>query len=318
MSEPEIADFNVLFQQTLQLYEQGDYAQGYDLATRAQPLFPDREAMVMYVRACLASMDGQGAHALALLGESIDKGHWYAQPVWDDPDFNAIRESDEFARLRTISLERRDAAQALARPELVVRLPGDETPTPYPLLLALHGNNSTVAEQGDHWRPAALHGWLVGLAQSSQVGGPGQYIWDDAATSTREVSGHLDALQRAYPVDAARIVMGGFSMGAETAVRLVLSGTVPARGFVAVAMGGPLTRKPEDWEPLIEAARGRDLRGYCVTGELDAPYAPGVRRLVEMLRAAGVACELESHPDLGHIYPPDFGARLPEMLACVL
>ena len=318
MSEPEWADFGALFQQLSQLYEQGDYAQGYDLVTRTQPFFPDRIAMMFYFRACLASMTGQGEHALALLGESIDQGHWYAQTVWDDSDFIAIRESDEFARLRAISLERRAAAQALARPELVVRLPGDKTPTPYPLLLALHGNNSNVSEQGDHWRPAALHGWLVGLAQSSQVGGPGQFIWDDDATSDREISGHLGALQRAYPVDGARIVVGGFSMGAETAVRLALSGTVPARGFVAVAMGGPLTRKPEDWAPLIEAARGRDLRGYCVVGERDANYASGVVRLVEMLRAAGLTCELESHPDLGHVFPPEFGTRLPEKLAFVL
>ncbi|HML23303.1 MAG TPA: hypothetical protein PKD09_16735, partial [Aggregatilinea sp.] len=144
-------------------------------------------------------------------------------------------------------------------------------------------------------------------------GGVNRYVWDDQERSDREVCAHFDALRGQYAVDPARIVVGGFSMGAETALRLALTGAIPARGFVAVAPGGVITRQPERWEPLIAQAQGRGLRGYLVAGDRDPSYEP-IATLAEMLTAGGVPCVFETIPGHGHTFPPGFAARLPDLL----
>jgi predicted esterase len=143
------------------------------------------------------------------------------------------------------------------------------------------------------------------------------FVWNDYTWAKREVGEHHAALTRAYPVDPERIVLGGFSRGAEMAIQLALSGAVPAQGFIAVCPGGPNSITPELWEPIVAKAKGRNLRGYVIMGGQDR-FVPGTEHLVKLLGEAGIQHEFEVHPDMGHDYPPDFKDRLGKMLAYVL
>jgi acetyl esterase/lipase len=134
----------------------------------------------------------------------------------------------------------------------------------------------------------------------------------------REIQEHYDALCRQHAVDPDRVVVAGFSMGGELAIWLALSGTIEARGFIAVGPGGPYMNEPDRWVPLIEASQGRGLRGYLVVGELDVFCYEGTLALAELLKARGVPCQLEVHPNLGHDFPPEFQQSLARTLEFIL
>jgi pimeloyl-ACP methyl ester carboxylesterase len=311
-------DVDDLYARAVELYMAEDYVGAFDLVTAGLEQFPQNRRFVQGLRAMLAVRAGQQDTSLAILHELIDEsGGWFGGRFWQDEDFDALRENAEFVRLHALSDERMNAAQAGVKPELTVFEPPDTSSTPPPLLLALHGNSSSVFWHQGHWRPAAERGWLVALPQSSQLAGHDTqdqlaYSWDHEPTVDREIRDHYAALRGRFAGD--RVVIAGFSRGAENAVRLALQGLVPARGFIAVCPGGPYSMEPELWDMVISAAAGRTVRGWVIMGGQDH-FAEGTNALVDKLRAAGLAVELSVYDDMGHDYPPDFQACLPEMLA---
>lgn len=310
-------DFDEFYRGLLPYYQRGDYADALALATAAQVYYPEEAALFFHIRACLAARMGDAVAALALLREALAAGHWYRDQFWDDEDLTLLREMPEFAQLRVQSAVRQAEAQRAAKPELVVLPPDDVAPGgALPLLLALHGNLHSAAIDAPYWETARRAGWLLALPQASQVAGPGRYVWDNWVRAEQEVRVHFAALRERYVLDPARVLAGGFSMGAETALRLALTGAIPAQGFVAVAPGGMITRQPERWAPLIAQAQGRGLRGYLVAGERDPSFGP-ITALAGMLNAGGVPCLFETVPDHGHTFPPGFDARLPGILRAV-
>jgi pimeloyl-ACP methyl ester carboxylesterase len=320
MTESSFESFDALYAHLFRLYDEGRYAEGLEAIGKGRKDFPEADGVLCHFGACLAGKLGDAEQAAALLEAMLASGHWLPARAWDDADFDAVRGLPGFERARAASMERLKAAQDGARPELLTVLPAGDGPSP--LLLALHGNNSSVRWHKAHWRGAALDGWLVGMPQSSQASGPDSegavtFIWDDAPTAQREVLAHFEALGRAYRVDERRIVLAGFSRGAEVAVELAVTGAIPVRGFIAVCPGGPLTMEPEGWEPIIAEGKGRDLRGTVIMGGKDR-FGPGTERLVELLRGVGIPCEFDIHPEMGHDYPADFKARLGALLALAL
>jgi predicted esterase len=94
-------------------------------------------------------------------------------------------------------------------------------------------------------------------------------------------------------------------MGGRVTLDIAFKGDIDMCGFIAVG-----TSLPEDViedEALWAAARARNLRGYVIVGENDAIAIEGSRRMIELFRERGIACEAEFHPDMAHDYPDDFG-----------
>ncbi len=312
------SDFGALIQQAYRLYLDQDYTGALRLLDGARDRFPDQAAQLYFWRACMAALTGQAALAIRLLQDAVEAGHWYSERVLrQDPDLKSLQGLPEFERIAAICRKRQAEAQAHSRPELTVLEPGD-APQPWPLLMALHGNNSNVAASADYWRAAAASGWLLALPQSSQVGGSDGYVWDDRDLAVRELQAHFGAICQAHRMDPDRVVLAGFSLGAETAMHLALTGAIPARGFVAVCPGGPFMRDPDQWAALLETVSPPDVRGVIIAGEQDVPYHAGAMRLHELLQEHGIACVLESHADLGHAFPSGFEQSLHQALAFVL
>ena len=313
----DFKDVNDVYARAVERYMAEDYTGAYELATAGLDQFPNNRNFVQGLRAMLAGKLGEKEIVFSILCEVIeDREHWVGKRFWQDEDFNSVRNDPEFARLRAISDERLKAAQATVKPELTTFDPPGASPTP-PLLIALHGNASSVFWHQKHWQPAAAQGWLVALPQSSQLAGHDTndqyaYNWDHEPTVDREIRTNYAALNGRF--DENQIVVAGFSRGAENAVRLALQGVIPARGFIAVCPGGPYSQEPELWDAVIAA--GRPVRGWIIMGGKDFSNK-GTEALIEKLRAAGLAVKVSVYDDMGHDYPPDFQARLPDMLAFV-
>jgi len=314
--------FSDLERQLYQLYQNGEYAQALDLATREASRFPTEAWLVTYWRICLASLLGEMALALQLLEEALAAGLWYAETqLREDTDLQSLQGLAEFERLVEVCRDRHGEAQARAVSALITLQPEGGCQAglqPCPLLLALHGNNKTAEGSVGFWRSAVYNGWLLALPQSSQVRGPDAYVWNDRDWAVREIQEHVATLCEQYAVDSERVVVAGFSLGGELAIWLAMSGTIEARGFIAVGPGGPYMREPDKWVPLIEASQGRGLRGYLVVGKKDVFCYEGTQALAGLLKSRDVPCELEVHPNLGHDFPPEFQQSLTRALEFIL
>ena len=301
------ATYNDLNAETLQLYQGQRFSEAYDLLTREGARFPNEEHAVLYLRSCMAARIGEMEHALEIIKEALDKGYWYGEEVVrQSPSWQPLQGLPEFERLATISIARQ--ASGPADPTFMVEEPeGGCRDAECPLLMVLHGNGDNGRYALRAWSPAAAQGLLVASLQSSQVISYGAYVWNDQETALPEVEEHYREIKRQYRVDESDVVIAGFSMGGETALRAALNGSIPARGFILLGPGGPTIDAPEGWLPLIKQASGRGQRGYILVGEADVQIQhESIRKLVEILNDHGIPCELETLPDIRHEYPREF------------
>jgi pimeloyl-ACP methyl ester carboxylesterase len=302
----------------MEQYRAEQFGKALELLTLEGEEHPEQAPTVLYLRACMAARVGENDLALKMIEEADKRGFWYGEqimrqtPSWQhlqgDPGFEQLvetfkaREADVRDEPRLFTLEPEGGCTENRR---------------CPLLLALHGNNDNAQRALNGWRPVVADGWLLASLQSSQVAMTGAYVWDDQERALREVAEHFEAIKERYAVDEGRVIVAGFSMGGETALRIALQQTVPAKAFILLGPGGPMIiETPEEWPPLIEGARERGLRGFVFMGDLEAEHEP-IRALVRLLNEQGIPCGLEILPGLAHEYPPDFSAGLRRALAFV-
>lgn len=312
MINDSLPDFGALYTGLSALAGAGRFREALERAAATQPSYPEEQAILMHFQAAMAARLDEPQRALDLLQAALDAGYWYAPVFWESSDFAALRGLEAFQRLRELSNQRRDEARAAARPELGVYLP-EQAREPLPLLLALHGNLHNAARELGRWSGMLARGWLVASAQSSQIAGPGRFVWTDRDRAERELIAHYNALRDEYPIEAGHFVVGGFSMGAETALALTLRGVLPADGFIAVAPGGPLLRAPNEIDTLLAGPLPSGLRGAIIIGTRDEMVEEATA-LARKLESAGVPLRLLVYEGLGHDYPPDFAERLPGLI----
>ena len=296
------------------LYRSGAYAQALDLVIENEALFSRRGRFYNW-KMCMAARVGDIRLALETLQEALDTGIWFGHAsLREDEDLEPLQGLPEFERLAAICEQRYATAAAQATPQLLTMEPEHASP-PYPLLMALHGNNSNSEASVDFWRAAANRGWLLTLPQSSQLGDFDAYVWNDRERAIAEVREHDAAIRREYEVDPARVVVGGFSMGGGLAAWLAVSGAIEARRFIAV---GPYLEDVGQLRPLIEARPDRKLRGYIVVGDQDDPCYQIAQEIATLLQSYEISCQLEVHPNLGHVFPPGFEDSLAKGLDFIL
>lgn len=295
-------------QQFDHLFQAGAYAEALELATREANIFPEYAQKVIYSwRMNCACRLKDKELTLRLLGEAIQAGYWYGG-LLEDEDFALLHNDPEFKRLAGICSERRAQAMANAVPVIKTFAPEGQ-PTPYPLLLALHGANTT-AETG-HWMSAVAHGWFLGMPQSSQVYAPGTYTWNDWDWALQEVPQRFTTICAEHPIDTNRVVLAGFSQGGGLATWLVLSRAIRARGLILV---GPFLVDVNHLLPILDQHGPYDLRAYIVAGMRDQYCHRVAQQLAELLPNYGITCKFDVYADLEHRFPLDFERKLPEAL----
>ncbi len=300
--------------EVFRLHRSGAYRQGLELATREGPRFPERAGRIPFWRACLAARLGDVTLALDVLDAALTAGFWFPEGVLrEEEDLRPLQGLPAFERLVVRSRERQAAVAAEAQLDLIVLEPAARNDRAAPLLLALHGRNQTARDAAGAWQPAVLLGCRLALPTSGQpswdVPDGRLRVWADREQAEREIRGHWDDLFRRNLIDPKRAVLAGFSAGGHLAVRLALSGVIPVGGFFVVAPS-LLPGMLEELAPLVEQGAERGVRGYVVVGDRDRWSSEGSRDLAMLLRARGAVCEVETHPGLGHEFPPDFAPSL--------
>lgn len=309
------ANYAELNTQIEQHFARADYRPVMDLAAEGIRRFPEDRPMLDYWRMCAAARLNDPVTTCRILAQSLASGFWYGEAVLrQSASFKPLQGLPEFENLIQVCRDRQTAAAV--EPRLRTLAPVGVAPPP--LLVALHGNQSTIHGTQPFWQPAVAEGWLVALPESTQMMWKGAHIWTEPEAARAEVLGHLAALREQASFDPARIVLGGHSMGGEIAIWLALTGALDARGFVVIGPGGPLCDEPENWKPIIAGNADRDLRGYFIAGGSDPLILPDrLRILLALLAESGLACALEEVPGAAHDPHPAYEAALRRGLAFV-
>jgi predicted esterase len=302
------ASFNQLNAETTRRRAAGDRRGALDLLGEYEARFPRQAGLVRISRVEILAELGRADEGIALLEDALDRGFRYRGRWLRDARFASLAADDRFAALIERADRQYDEAQALAKGELRVLAPERDAPARgWPVLVALHGNNSDLADTAAYWQAAVGAGWLLALPQSSEIGvTPGAYVWNDGDRAAAELDRHLTDLHQNFPTDSAHTVIGGFSMGARQAIELVLGGRLRATGLIAIGTWLP------DPERLVQAARHdvvASVRTYIVAGTRDESGYLGSRTLVDLLRSLGGVAEIDIH-DGGHEYPAAMEAIL--------
>jgi predicted esterase len=310
--------FNELTNKIQSHFAAGTFAEGLSLASEYVTIFPNEFPLLNYWRVCMAARMSEFATANKILESTLASGTWYSEFLLrDSPSLEPLQMEEEFERLVGISVQMRASDPVAAVPMLVMRPkdacgPEDEG---CPAVIFLHANQDTAQKNVPHWQRLADAGWLVALPQSSAAMWADAYVWMDHDTSADEVVGHFERLTREYSLDRGRVILAGFSMGAEVALTMALNGVIDAQGFILLGPGGPFMDDLQKWSPAIEKSKDKGLRGVILMGLADeAIPQDNIRALVETLNEGGVACELKTYPGLEHEYPPDFEAALQDAI----
>jgi predicted esterase len=301
--------FQELAEKIQQHFAEQTYAEGLSLASEKLPDYPEEFATINYWRICLAARLENFVVANKILESTLASGIWYSDVLLrQSPSLAALQGQEEFEGLAEISQKLRQADGAdipllVARPQDAC-LPGEAG---CPALFFLHGNMDTAQNNFKPWAHLSTHGWLVITPQSSQGMWTGAYMWADYPNTWKEFEHHYTNVSSQYSLDTTKLVVGGFSMGAEMALTMALNGDFPAKGFVLLGPGGPRMNDLKEWQPLLDRSRTKGLRGVIWIGAADETIPrDNVHKLANMLNAAGIPTHLETFPKLGHAYPPDF------------
>lgn len=308
--------FSAFEQKLFELYNEKEYSQAFELVEREQANFPDQTHGIAYWRLCLHALLGKSAEALSIFREALDQGDWFP-PKWlkEDPDLISLQQLPEFQEMVETCRQRLDEIRASVHPELLIRAPETQQGT-LPLVIAMHGNTGNMHNTVDHWNGVTAHNWLLAVPQSSQIVGPDAFVWDEREIGINEIREHLVRLSRDYPLDAERVVLGGFSMGGGQAIWMALHQSIKTRGFVVL---GPYLSKNEleELPALLASRKPADLRGFILVGDKDTECLGVSRKVAEILQEYSLPCELEILPGLAHNYPPDFAEYVLKGLAFV-
>jgi predicted esterase len=226
-------------------------------------------------------------------------GHLWRVSLLIAPTLQALRGRDRFETLASEARRRVDRRHL--EPLVLTAAPGIQSHIA-PLLLVLHGATGNASVELERWHPATKLGWIVAAGQSSQPATEDGFCWDPPR---ERVAMDLRVIAAKLPLHG-RVVVAGFSQGAWIALNLGLQADIVVAGSVVMVapFAGPDPNLPAAW---------RRLRVSILVGESDA-YRTPVELLAQQLTQRDHHVSLEVIPDLGHAYPADFVARLPNLL----
>lgn len=289
-----------LINQALEMYLDEDYAAAYDFLTEKSVGVEGNAAQIYNFRYTLASKAGNDQLAIKIMMEAIiEKELWYAYDyLMADEDLDALREFPEFKEMAEQCKERETVAKQKAEPLLNVIKPKEGSD----LLIALHGNEENIALTEPYWRSALDDQFILALPQSSDIQFSDGYMWEDAEKGAKELKAHYNHLAKTV-CNNGSVVLGGFSAGARTALYALLTGMVEADGFIFV---GPWLPEINEWEPMLNRLKEKDVKGYIIYGDQDEDCKEGAMALVEMLNKKGIKNQCNVYPGLNHEYPDHF------------
>lgn len=199
------------------------------------------------------------------------------------------------------------AGEALEPRWKVVTPEGYDASRSYPLYIVLHGANSYLEDVLSVFKLDRYKGdYLLAFIESTEKAQHAGFTWYREIDKGRdEIRQCYEKITEAYPVDAERVIIGGFSAGGTMAIDVVLNEVIPTVGFVGSCPGKPSSFSKEK----VRAAAGRGVRGVMIAGQ-DDYYGERQLDMAALFDEVGFEYRHILIAGLGHDYPDDLPERL--------
>ena len=310
------ASYDEMRAEVVRLSNEKMYAEAAAILEKAVDAYPERLRANTYNLALMRVRLGEPENAAGALELGLSRGAWYGKFDFFAELWAPLKALPRFDRIEKRCEARRAEAEKLVKPRLDVVVPPGASPgKKLPLFIALHGGGENVEAFRPHWTsPLLEQGFVVAYPQSTQLVAPDGYDWmQDVPRTLRELKDVHAKLVAGYPVDPARVVIGGFSSGGAAALEVIAAGTFPVVGFVSLCPPRP----PGLTAEKARAAAARGVRGTLLTTERDGRLADQ-KEMAEVMRSAGLLVDFVVTPDIGHWYPADLAARIDATLRVVV
>ena len=288
------------------------YEEAIEFMKSVEGKFPGYEYEIIREFAYLYLKTGQYEKCFDVWQEGHKKNFFFLlnpnlpryKPLKDMERFNNLVAED--SRLRREAL---DKSKTFYELELPVGY--DETKK-YPLLMVLHGGGSNIARARKHWfSPVLSKDYIVVFIQSYLHYGLKEFGWRKEDPRAREdIKKIFLELTQKYPVDTARVIIGGISAGGSAAMDISLNQIISTRGLIGVC---PAITGDRFTTEVINKARRAGVRAYVITGENDSRLEEQ-KKTVELFESEKLLNKFIVIPGMGHEYPEDFPRQLDSAL----
>lgn len=293
------------------------WPQAAQIGARLAELEPQGGA-VSYNVACAHARAGDPKASAVWLVRCANEGWSGVRSLETDPDLETVRAEPDYARALEIvhaNVQKRfDEYKAVVRrtKPLIVLPPGYRAGEPAPLIIALHGSGGRGEQMADVWHaPAARHGAILVCPDALRQLGDG-YQWKFRDESEWLVLDLIERVSADHAIDRSRIVLAGFSQGANVSIDMgikhpsAFAGVIPVAGHWEVDVSPLPTEKPAD-----------SPRFAMLIGDRDEG-TDSYRQAKKLFPAAGFDTRVKIYAGLGHAFPSDTTRELDDALSYVL
>ncbi len=238
------------------------------------------------------------------LNTGMDKGYFYSFFPGTQKQIQQYADAGTMLS-RNESLRQKALDTTSVKVEL--KLPDDYDPSKkYPLIIFLHGNNSSLSSAKSEWEGVRLNEpYIVAFVQSSSPVSSYAYNWPVSKRSRKDIQTSFTQLKKKYKIDETKIIIAGFSAGGRMSIDTIMRNTIPAVGFIGFS---PAKLSDLDTH-LIEQAKSKGRKGAIISGENDYLLTEQLN-LISFLKTLEYPLRVVIHSDLGHEYPKDFEYQL--------
>ncbi len=289
----------------------GEYDEALKLVQGVWGQFPERRFDLSRELLYLYRKTEQYERCLTVWEKGHRQGFFYMiiptmkqyEPFAGFDKFAAIAEEDK--RLREAALEKSQTIFEVVLPQ------GYSEKETYPLLIVLHGGGSNIERAKKHWHSPLLgEKYIVVFIRSYLHYDSETFGWKVFDPRAREdIRRCFDEIAAQYPVDTARVIIGGISAGGTAAIDMTFNQVIPVAGFIGVCPG-----KPREFDAeRAGQAKAAGIKGVIISGETDR-YRPRQEAMVEIFRQIEFPHRFDIIEGMGHEYPEDLSRRLDEAL----
>jgi predicted esterase len=290
-----------VYEQFQKAYDAGEFGEAVGYAERLTELLPEN-ATAAYNAACVHALEGNADRAVAHLLAAGENGWSGIESYLTDPDLDSVRNYEGFAAALAAVRANKDKRfgtfqEAAESSELLTILPNGYDPkVPAPVLIALHGSGGTPAGmRGVYASVADELGMILVVPASHRKQGNG-YGWVYRDEAEWMVLHCIERTAAAHAVDRERIVLTGFSQGANVTLQTGLKHAELFAGLVPVC---------GHWEPgitTIDPDGAENTRVALMIGVNDN-WAHTFETAQQDLEAAGYKSTLNVYRNAGHAFP---------------
>lgn len=223
------------------------------------------------------------------------------------------RYQDALALIRANRAKQMEAfqAEAATHEPLVVLPPRHDPSKPAPLIIALHGTGGRGKEMAEAWKAVAAKAGAILICPDALRPTGNGYHWKFVDESEWLVQHTVEWARSKYAIDAERMVLTGFSQGANVSLQVSTKHPDLFQGVIVCCghyepHAQPLPEKP--------AAMPRYA---LLTGEHDEG-AESNREFARQAGALGAAVDLHIYKNHGHALPPNRDREFAAALEFVL